>query len=154
AWRLITDFGRYAGYGTTPQLRGDAESKLLAGDPAIFTYRDLLPAALRIMGLPVIGDLVAHRWSLIICDEFQDTDQEQWRLLELLTTPGNRMLLLGDPHQMIYDKLPGRRGTGETRLKVALARPGARQLPLQLGSYRDPTQLLPAVADAVRQRRF
>ena len=25
AWRLITDFGRYAGYGPDPQLRSDAE---------------------------------------------------------------------------------------------------------------------------------
>jgi DNA helicase-2/ATP-dependent DNA helicase PcrA len=154
AWRLIADFGRYAGYGTAPQLRGEAESKLLAGDPAILSYRDLLPAALQIMRLPLISNLLAHRWSLIICDEFQDTDQEQWQLLELLAAPGNRMLLLGDPNQMIYDKLPARRGTGEARLKAALARPGTDQLPLQLGSYRDPTQLLPAVATAVRQRRF
>jgi len=154
AWRLVTDYGRYDGYGTAPQLRGEAERKLLAGDPAILAYTDLLPAALKIMSMPLIGDLLSRRWSLIICDEFQDTDHEQWQLLELLTAPGNRMLLLGDPNQMIYDQLPGRRGTGARRLTAALARPGARQLTLSLGSYRDPTQLLPAVAEAVRQRRF
>lgn len=64
------------------------------------------------------------------------------------------MLLLGDPNQMIYDKLPGRTGTGTVRLRAALARPGAQQVKLKLGSYRDPSQLLPAVAEAVRRRRF
>jgi DNA helicase-2/ATP-dependent DNA helicase PcrA len=154
AWRLITDFGRYAGYGTAPRLRGEAERKLLTADPAVLAYSDLLPAALRIVGLPVIGNLLARRWSLIVCDEFQDTDEQQWRLLDFLASAGNRLLLLGDPNQMIYDKLPGRKGTGTVRLKAALARPGAKQVTLKLGSYRDPSQLLPAVADAVRQRRF
>jgi DNA helicase-2/ATP-dependent DNA helicase PcrA len=154
AWRLITDFGRYAGYGPAPRLHSEAEARLLAADPAVLAYSDLLPAALRIAGLPVIGDLTAHRWSLIVCDEFQDTDAQQWKLLKFLAAPGNRLLLLGDPNQMIYDKLPGRTGTGAARLRAALARPGAEQVRLKPGSYRDPTQLLPAVAEAVRQRRF
>jgi DNA helicase-2/ATP-dependent DNA helicase PcrA len=154
AWRLITDFGRYAGYGTGPRLCSEAERKLLAADPAVLTYSDLLPAALRINGMPVIGDLLARRWSLIVCDEFQDTDEQQWKLLEFLAAAGSRMLLLADPGQMIYDKLPGRKGTGAVRLRAALARPGARQVKLKPGSYRDPSQLLPAVAEAVRQRRF
>lgn len=55
AWRLLTDFGRYAGYGTAPQLRGDAEAKLLPDGPRILVYDDLLPAALQIMRLPVIA---------------------------------------------------------------------------------------------------
>jgi DNA helicase-2/ATP-dependent DNA helicase PcrA len=154
AWQLITDFGRYAGYGTNIRLRSEAERKLLAADPDILAYSDLLPAALRIIGVPVIGDLIKRRWPLIVCDEFQDTDARQWKMLEALAAPGNRLLLLGDPNQMIYDKLPGRTGTGAARLKAARARPGAEQLKLKHGSYRDPSQLLPAVAEAVRKRRF
>jgi DNA helicase II / ATP-dependent DNA helicase PcrA len=154
AWRLITDYGRYAGYGPGIRLRSEAERKLLAADPGILAYSDLLPAALRIIGMPVIGDLLKRRWSLVVCDEFQDTDAEQWKLLEALAVPGNRLLLLGDPNQMIYDKLPGRTGTGAARLKAARTRPGAEQLKLKHGSYRDPSQLLPAMAEAVRKRRF
>jgi DNA helicase-2/ATP-dependent DNA helicase PcrA len=154
AWQLITDFGRYAGYGTNIRLCSEAERKLLAADPAVLAYSDLLPAALRIIGMPVIGGLLKRRWPLTICDEFQDTDARQWKLLEALATPGNRLLLLGDPNQMIYDKLPGRTGTGAARLKAARARPGAEQLQLKHGSYRDPSQLLPAMAEAVRKRRF
>jgi DNA helicase II / ATP-dependent DNA helicase PcrA len=154
AWRLITDFGRYAGYGAGIRLRSEAERRLLASDPAALAYSDLLSAALRIIGMPVVGDLLKRRWSLIVCDEFQDTDAQQWKLLEVLAAPGNQLLLLGDPNQMIYDKLPGRTGTGAARLKAARSRRGAEQVRLTRGSYRDPSQLLPAVAEAVRKRRF
>lgn len=90
----------------------------------------------------------------MICDEFQDTDIGQWKLLECLTATGSRLLLLGDPNQMIYDRLPGRHGVGPIRLITALARPGAQRIDLPLGSYRDPSQLLPTVAEAVRVRNF
>jgi DNA helicase-2/ATP-dependent DNA helicase PcrA len=154
AWRLLCHFGRYTGHGQRPALRGEAESKLFREEPDVLSYNDLLPAALKILRLPHIGPLTQRRWSLVVCDEFQDTDSEQWALLECLTEVGNRLLLLGDPNQMIYDKLPGRKGVGPERLTVALARPGAAQISLKHGSYRDPTQLLPTVAEAVRQRNF
>jgi DNA helicase-2/ATP-dependent DNA helicase PcrA len=154
AWQLLCDFGRYVGHGQRPALRGEAESKLFREDPNILSYNDLLPEALKILRLPHIGPLTRRRWSLVVCDEFQDTDSEQWALLERLTELGNRLLLLGDPNQMIYDKLPGRKGVGPERLAVALTRPAAEQIPLPLGSYRDPTQLLPTVAEAMRQRNF
>jgi DNA helicase-2/ATP-dependent DNA helicase PcrA len=70
AWRLITDYGRYAGYGPGIRLRSEAERRLLAADPTVLAYSDLLPAALRIISMPVIGDLLKRRWPLIICDEF------------------------------------------------------------------------------------
>jgi DNA helicase-2/ATP-dependent DNA helicase PcrA len=55
---------------------------------------------------------------------------------------------------MIYVRLPGRHGVGPIRLTTALARPGAQRIDLPLGSHRDPTQLLPTVAEAVRVRNF
>lgn len=154
AWQLICDFGRYAGRGARPSLRGEAESKLFRDDPNVLSYNDLLPEALKILKLPHIGPLAQRRWSLVICDEFQDTDSDQWTLLERLTAMGNRLLLLGDRNQMIYDRLPGRKGVGPIRLTTALARPSAAQIDLPLGSHRDPTQLLPTVAEAVRVRNF
>jgi DNA helicase-2/ATP-dependent DNA helicase PcrA len=154
AWQLLCDFGRYAGHDQVPTLRGDAESKLLRANPNVLSYDDLLPEALKILRLPIIGPLAQRRWSLVICDEFQDTDHDQWTLLERLTEHGNRLLLLGDPNQMIYDTIPGRRGVGPERLTAARQRPGAEQIHLPLGSFRDPTLLLPTVAETVRQRNF
>lgn len=154
AWQLLCDFGRYAGHKVRPELRGDAESKLFREDPDVLSYHDLLPEALKILRLPYIGPLAQRRWSLVVCDEFQDTDSVQWQLLEYLTAAGNRLLLLGDPHQMIYDQLPGRDGVGPQRIAAAMTRPGADIIHLPLGSHRDPTQLLPTVAEAVRERNF
>ena len=53
-----------------------------------------------------------------------------------------------------YAGVSGRGEGGCVGLKVGGVRPGARQVKLKPGSYRDPSQLLPAVAEAVRQRRF
>jgi len=153
-WRLIRDFGRYAGHGTHPSLRGEAESKLFKDDPNVLSYDDLLPEALKVLHLPRIGSLVQRRWSLVICDEFQDTDDKQWELLEHLTVVGNRLLLLGDPNQMIFDGFLGHKGVGPQRLDTALARPGIKQIDLPLGSHRDPTQLMPTVGEAVGLRNF
>jgi DNA helicase II / ATP-dependent DNA helicase PcrA len=154
AWQLIRDFGRYIGCGARPSLRGEAESKLLKADPTVLSYDDLLPEALKVLTVPHIGSLTQRRWSLVICDEFQDTDDQQWKLLESLTETGNRLLLLGDTNQMIYDSFLGWKGVGPQRLAAARARPGIRTIDLPLGSHRDPTQLMPTVGEAARLRNF
>ena len=56
----------------------------------------MIPLALRLCRVPAIGAHLRSRWSLIVCDEFQDTDDGQFRLLTAIR--GNaRLLLLGDP---------------------------------------------------------
>ncbi|HZD71242.1 MAG TPA: hypothetical protein VFA45_20770 [Actinomycetes bacterium] len=52
---------------------------------------------------------------------------------------------------MIYGWRPG---VHAGRLHAALARPAARYLPLPPASHRDPSQVLPAAAEDIRQRRF
>ncbi len=87
---------------------------------------------------------------MVICDEFQDTDDQQWWLLELLGERA-RLVLLADPNQMIYG---WRRGVDAGRLHAARARPGVRELLLPAASHRDPTQVLPTAAEDIRRRRF
>jgi DNA helicase II / ATP-dependent DNA helicase PcrA len=153
AYRLLCQFGRYAGGPTVPLLRGESEAKLaLAADSdGMLTYEELLPLALELLapGSPV-RELLLDRWSMVICDEFQDTDEEQWKLLELLGERA-RLVLLADPNQMIYG---WRRGVDETRLEAARARPRVRELLLPAASHRDPTQVLPTAAEDTRRRRF
>ncbi len=153
AYRLLCQFGRYAGGPAVPLLRGESEAKLALaadGDGAL-AYDELLPLALELLapGSPV-RELLADRWSMVICDEFQDTDEEQWRLLELLGERA-RLVLLADPNQMIYG---WRRGVDAGRLHAARARPGVRELLLPAASHRDPTQVLPTAAEDIRRRRF
>lgn len=77
AYRLIQSFGRYAGIDPNVTLRGSAQAKLAQApnDAPGLTYDQLLPAALKLLNTPgPIGDVIGSRWSLVICDEFQDTN--------------------------------------------------------------------------------
>jgi DNA helicase-2/ATP-dependent DNA helicase PcrA len=152
AWRLIQAFGRYGGHGPRPPLLdSDARAKLLGRDPGRLTYDDLIPAALRLLRSRRLLHLVRRRWPLVICDEFQDTSDDQWELLNVLRADG-RLLLLGDPNQMIYTFLSDR-GVGPARLEAA-RQIADRVVELEMRSHRDPTGAIPAMADAIRQRRF
>jgi DNA helicase II / ATP-dependent DNA helicase PcrA len=42
------------------------------------------------------------RWGFLSVDEFQDVDEQQYRLLNLLAPPGANLCVIGDPNQAIY----------------------------------------------------
>ena len=150
AYRLLKDFGRYAGYGvTTPSIQTDARSRLLGRDRSKLRYKDLLPAALAIIeGSRRIGRLLAFRWGLVICDEAQDTSTEQWQLLQSVAS--RKLLLLGDPNQMIYTFITG---VSPARFRE-LQGWADREIELESRSHRDPSGAIPALAEAIRQRQF
>ena len=43
-----------------------------------------------------------RRWSVVLVDEFQDTDPVQWQVLDRAFTGHATMVLIGDPKQAIY----------------------------------------------------
>lgn len=43
-----------------------------------------------------------QRWSVVLVDEFQDTDPVQWQVLDRAFSGHARMVLIGDPKQAIY----------------------------------------------------
>lgn len=150
-WRIARDFGRYAGLGTRrPRLTFGAEQRLLGRSTSGLTYDSLVGIARRVINAPLLGDALRARWALVICDEFQDTSDEQWELLEELGKSA-RLLLLGDPNQMIYQWLEG---VGTHRFEVARARDNAHEITLPRQSHRDPSQLIPAAAEAILYRDF
>jgi ATP-dependent DNA helicase UvrD/PcrA len=154
AYRMVCAFGQYLGYQHIPTLVGEARSKLGLGATAgqrALTYDHLLPLALRLLETPgPISELMRSRWSLVICDEFQDTDDQEWRLLQILGL-GSRLLLLADPNQMIFGF---KKGVSELRLDAAREREGCVEVTLPPGSHRDSTQVIPDAAAAIRWRRF
>lgn len=148
--RMLQDFGRYAGLGpNVPRIQSAARSKLMGPDTTAISYDALISEAIRVIGTPAVAALVARRWPLVICDEFQDTNPDQWRLLERLSDHA-RLLLLADPNQMIYTFVPG---VGPERLQVARER-AQDVIELQPTSFRDPSGCIPAMAEAIRERRF
>lgn len=150
SFRLLKAFGRYAGYGSDRlKIESVARAKLLGHVDGHLSYDDLVPGALKLLDAPLIARLAAARWTLVICDEFQDTTQEQWELLQKLGLPG-RLLLLADPNQMIYGFLEG---VDPKRLEEARSK-ADQVIELEEASQRDPTNVIPAMAAAIRNRNF
>jgi DNA helicase-2/ATP-dependent DNA helicase PcrA len=82
----------------------------------------------------------------------RDTDAAEWAFLQLIA-PSSRRILLGDVNQCIYRGFKPAVDPGG-RIAAALALPGAILIDLPPASFRDPSGVLPAAADAARQRRF
>ena len=150
AYRLLKGFGRYAGYGAAaPPIQSETHNRLLGQDRSLLRYKDLIPGALAILeGSSRVRQLLASRWGLVICDEAQDTGTEQWQLLRMLAS--RKVLLLGDPNQMIYTFI---KGVSPERFRE-LEDWADRLIQLDPRSHRDPSGAIPALAEAIRQRRF
>jgi len=150
AWRIVASFGAHHGY-PPPQTVQSAANAKVPGAPSGLTYDQLIPTAIKLLATPKIAAHYASRFGMIICDEFQDTDVTEWALLRTIA-PSARLILLGDIHQCIYDGL--KEVDPATRIATALALPGAIEIDLPPASFRDPTGVLPAAAEAARERRF
>ena len=92
--------------------------------------------------------MVASRWGLVICDEVQDTSTQQWDLLRLLAT--RKFVLLGDPRQMIYTFVKGVSPHQFQQVREWVD----KEVLLLPSSHRDPSGVIPSVAEAVRVRDF
>jgi DNA helicase-2/ATP-dependent DNA helicase PcrA len=151
AWKLVKRFGSIVGLDD-PKLISPSEAKLFGADGGV-TYDQLIPMALRLIAVPAIQAHLRERWEIIVCDEFQDTTRDQFDLISRIRGEA-RLLLLGDLNQCIYASLPGAVGVGPERVDAAMSLPGAVRIDLPDVSHRDPTNILPAAASAVRRRDF
>lgn len=151
AWHLVRRWGAAIGVPDA-RLVSPSEAKLFGASSGI-TYDELVPLALKLLDIPAVRRHLQHRWAVIVCDEFQDTSRDQFALIRRLRGDA-RLVLLGDLNQCIYTNLPGAVGVGAERIAAALALPGAREIRLPDVSHRDPTNILPAAAAAIRQRDF
>ena len=74
----------------------------------IFSYDDLLlRLAESLEGQPDSLDSAARermrrRWTIVMVDEFQDTDPIQWQVIDRAFNGHSRLVLIGDPKQAIY----------------------------------------------------
>lgn len=51
---------------------------------------------------PNVLSLYQERWKFILIDEYQDTNQAQYQLTKLLSSPHRNVFAVGDPDQSIY----------------------------------------------------
>jgi exodeoxyribonuclease V beta subunit len=73
---------------------------------AVMTYDDLvtrLADTLEGAGGPATAALLRRRFSVVLVDEFQDTDPAQWEIMRLaFAGEGATLVLIADPKQAIY----------------------------------------------------
>lgn len=82
---------------------------------------------------------------LVLVDEFQDTDDEQWRVVDTLTRQTN-LIALADPYQRIYDFRPGVR---PDRLERFAESRSAHVIELGEANHRSPDHDILRFADHV-----
>ena len=150
AWRVLKDFGRHYGAPHPLRVRSNAETQLSVELPGL-TYDELIPAALRVLKIATVAEFYERRYNTVICDEFQDTSDEEWAFMQTIA-PSAQRLLLGDVNQCIYAGM--KQIDPAARVAEALQLAGAEQVILPPRSYRDPSGVLPAAAKAVLDRRF
>ncbi len=91
----------------------EAEEKRLFLQDGRATYDQFAPRAADILERSdVVRECFSRAHPLILVDEFQDTDEEQWRLIQKLSQ-GSEIIALGDTEQRIYS---WRKGVSPTRL--------------------------------------
>ncbi|WP_193048448.1 UvrD-helicase domain-containing protein [Mycolicibacterium baixiangningiae] len=151
AWRVVTDWGPAYGYHPPLRIQSEAEYRVRGPVTDSLRYAQLIPLALDILGNDTVSAYYRRRYALVICDEFQDTSDEEWRFTQAVA-PTSRRILLGDVNQCIYAEM--KRIDPELRVTEALRLPNAVRIDLPVASHRDPTGVLPAAADAARERRF
>jgi DNA helicase II / ATP-dependent DNA helicase PcrA len=93
--RLLTDSG------TDPAAREKLVKALASRDLVDFDGLIELPAAL-LAAEPELAESLRSRWPLVSVDEYQDIDEPQRRLLQLLAGDGRGLTVIGDPDQAIY----------------------------------------------------
>ncbi|MHB1010807.1 MAG: UvrD-helicase domain-containing protein [Propionibacteriaceae bacterium] len=150
AWRILNDFGRYYGHPHPFRVQSAAETDLSVTFPGA-TYKELVPAATALLQIPTVSDYYERRYGTVICDEFQDTSDDEWAFIQSIA-PSAQRLLLGDPNQCIYASM--KNIDPFSRVAQATGLPGAIQIELPAQSHRDPSGILPAVALAAMKRDF
>ena len=133
----------------------------VADEDAALTAR--YDAALRERGLVDVDDLVTlpaellgedaalaaayrARWTDVFVDEYQDVDEQQYRLLRLLTSGDSRVCVIGDPDQAIYGFRGGDVGYF---LRFAADYPAATSVRLSR-SYRSAPTIVRAAMQLIR----
>lgn len=150
AWRILSHFGRFYGHPHPFRVQSAAEAALSVDFPGA-TYDELVPAATELLRIPVVRDYYDRRYVTVMCDEFQDTSDDEWAFVQAIA-PSAQRILLGDPNQCIYANM--KHIDPHARVDEACALTGAVRIDLPPLSYRDPSGILPAAALAAKNRSF
>lgn len=109
-------------------------------------FDDLLLYTLELLeGYPAIRDRYQTYFEHILVDEFQDTDQIQYKVLQILGKVHKNVFVVGDPDQSIY----AFRGAKYENAKLFISEFGADQIILEQ-NYRSTNQILTAANQLIQ----
>ncbi|HEY0280154.1 MAG TPA: UvrD-helicase domain-containing protein [Solirubrobacterales bacterium] len=79
------------------------ERKRLATEEGLFAFDEFASRGAELLARAAcVRTLIADRYPIIILDEFQDTNDAQWALVQQLAL-GSRLIVLADPDQRIFE---------------------------------------------------
>lgn len=80
-----------------------AERDRLASDEGLYAFDNFAGGAATLLSaVTKVAELVADRFPVIILDEFQDTSDAQWELVQALAER-SELIILADPDQRIFE---------------------------------------------------
>jgi DNA helicase-2/ATP-dependent DNA helicase PcrA len=122
------------------------ERRRLASEQGLYCF-DLFAAGAAdlLEGCAALRELIADRFPMIIVDEFQDTDDNQWRIVRALAEVTD-VFCLADPEQRIFDY---RDDIDPRRLDVLRADIQVTEFDLGGENHRSPNAGILQFADAV-----
>lgn len=81
----------------------NGERRRLADEEGVYAFDQFAGGAASLIGgVLKVAELVADRFPVIILDEFQDTSDAQWELVQALALRSN-IIILADPDQRIFE---------------------------------------------------
>lgn len=128
----------------------DAECARRAKEDTVFLFSQFAAGAAELLeGCGALRELVAVKYPLIIVDEFQDTDDDQWRLVAALSKSAT-VFCLADPDQSIFQYEPK---VDPLRIEKAIAFLKPTVVDLAGENHRSPNSGILAFADAVLKNK-
>jgi DNA helicase-2/ATP-dependent DNA helicase PcrA len=115
-------------------------------DQGRYVFDELAPTAATLLEKSrAVRDLCTDTYPLVIVDEFQDTNTDQWRAVKALSAKST-VVCLTDPDQRIFDHIPG---VDAERINHAIEHLMPKQFDLSGDNHRSPSGGLLDYANAV-----
>ncbi|MFD2251696.1 uncharacterized protein (TIGR00375 family) [Pseudochelatococcus lubricantis] len=101
--KAVSLLKRTGATGTDEEENARAALRRIAREQNRLDFDDLVVQAADLLEThPDIAALWRERFSHVLADEFQDIDEQQYRLLRLIGEDGGDLCVIGDPDQAIY----------------------------------------------------
>lgn len=133
------------------EFDGDAnawtdEKRRLAAEESLYVFDTLAPAVAELFERSAdLRELYSTRYPIVVVDEFQDTNFDQWRVVQALSERST-LICLADPDQRIFDHIEG---VDEHRLEDAKTLLEPETFDLSSDNHRSPESGILEYANAV-----